>query len=92
MPSSDPQMFLLLWFVLPVWLIAGFADWLCHRATHIETTAGIKETWIHLLMFLQMGIPMLSALFLEVNALIIGFMIVLFFAMKPPRCGMSVMQ
>lgn len=44
MPSSDPQMFLLLWFVLPVWLIAGFADWLCHRATHIETTAGIKET------------------------------------------------
>lgn len=79
MPSSDPQMFLLLWFVLPVWLIAGFADWLCHRATHIETTAGIKETWIHLLMFLQMGIPILSALFLEVNAIIIGFMIVLFF-------------
>ncbi|MHA6311254.1 MULTISPECIES: diguanylate cyclase [Pantoea] len=72
-------MLLLLYFVLPVWLIAGFADWICHRATDIENTTGLKETWIHILMFLEMGLPLLSALFLEVNALVIGFMIVLFF-------------
>lgn len=79
MHHSDPQMLLLLYFVLPVWLIAGFADWLCHRATDIETTTGLKETYIHILMFLQMGLPLLAALFLDVNALVIGFMIVLFF-------------
>ena len=78
-PSSDPQMLLLLYFVLPVWLLAGFADWLCHRATNIETTTGLKETYIHILMFLEMGLPLLAALFLEINALVIAFMIVLFF-------------
>ncbi|MCP1436612.1 hypothetical protein J3D56_000048 [Erwinia persicina] len=42
MQNFDPQMLVLLYFVLPVWLIAGFADYLCHRATNIETTAGLK--------------------------------------------------
>lgn len=79
MRSLDPEMLLLLYFVLPVWLIAGFCDWICHKKTHIETTAGLKETWIHILMFLEMGLPLLSALFLDINALIIGFMIVMFF-------------
>ena len=79
MYSSDPQMLLLLYFVLPVWLIAGFADWLCHRATDIESTTGLKETYIHILMFLEMGLPLLSALFTDVNALVIAFMIVMFF-------------
>ncbi|MEM6161923.1 diguanylate cyclase [Erwinia sp. P6884] len=78
-PTSDPQMLMLLYFVLPVWLIAGFADWLCHRATDIETTTGLKETYIHILMFFEMGLPLLAALFLEINALVIAFMIVLFF-------------
>lgn len=79
MHSLDPQMLLLLYFVLPVWLIAGFADWICHRATNIETTTGLKETYIHILMFLEMGLPLLGALFLDVNALVIALMIVLFF-------------
>jgi len=79
MYHSDPQMLLLLYFVLPIWLIAGFADWLCHRATDIETTTGLKETYIHILMFLEMGLPLLAALFLDVNSLVIAFMIVLFF-------------
>ncbi|MEY8769062.1 diguanylate cyclase [Erwinia sp. ACCC 02193] len=79
MQNFDPQMMVLLYFVLPVWLIAGFADYLCHRATNIETTAGLKETFIHLLMFLEMGAPLLAALFLDINALVIGFMIVMFF-------------
>jgi len=79
MLNTDPQMLLLLWFILPVWLIAGFCDWLCHRATGIERTTGVKETWIHILMFLEMGLPLLAALFLEVNALIIAVMITMFF-------------
>jgi hypothetical protein len=34
---------------------------------------------IHLLMFAEVGLPMTAALLLEINALIIGFMIVVFF-------------
>ncbi|MGX8008925.1 diguanylate cyclase [Mesorhizobium sp. ORM8.1] len=75
---ADPVVLILMYFVLPVWLVAGFADWLCHRATHIETTTGAKESLIHLLMFAEVGVPLLAAMFLEVNALIIAVMIVAF--------------
>ena len=50
---SDPVVLILLYFILPVWLAAGFADWLCHRAAHIETTSGAKESMLHLLMFAE---------------------------------------
>lgn len=70
---------ILMYFVLPIWLLVGFADWLCHRATHIETTTGAKESLIHLLMFGEVGVPLLAALFLNVNALIIAIMIAAFF-------------
>lgn len=43
-----------------VWLVAGFADWLCHRASHIESTTGAKESLIHLLMFAEVGVPLLA--------------------------------
>ncbi|CDX54182.1 conserved membrane hypothetical protein [Mesorhizobium plurifarium] len=75
---SDPMVLILMYFVLPVWLIAGFADWLCHRATHIEATTGAKESLIHLLMFVEVGIPLLAAMFLEINALIIAVMMIVF--------------
>ncbi|TPK51667.1 MULTISPECIES: diguanylate cyclase [unclassified Mesorhizobium] len=76
---SDPTVLILMYFLLPVWLAAGFADWLCHRASHIESTTGAKESLIHLLMFAEVGIPLLAAMFLDVNALIILIMIVTFF-------------
>jgi hypothetical protein len=66
----------LMYFVLPVWLAAGFADYLCHRATSIEHTSGWKETLLHLLQLVEMAIPTLAAIFLDINALVIGIMIV----------------
>ncbi|TIQ36207.1 MAG: diguanylate cyclase [Mesorhizobium sp.] len=75
---NDPMVLILMYFVLPVWLTAGFADWLCHRATHIESTTGAKESLIHLLMFAEVGVPLLAAMFLEVNALIIAVMMIAF--------------
>jgi hypothetical protein len=63
---SDPTVLILMYFILPVWLLAGFADWLCHRASHTETTTGPKESLIHLLMFAEVGVPLLAAMFLEV--------------------------
>ncbi len=69
---------LLMYFLLPLWIAVGFADWLCHRRTDIEHTAGTKESFIHLLMFAEVGLPLLAVPFLEVNALIIGLMLVAF--------------
>src|SRR3954465_9350890 len=66
----------LMYFVLPVWAAAGFADYLCHRFSSIETTSGPKESLLHLLQFVEMAIPTLAAIFLEINALIILVMIV----------------
>src|ERR1700712_384556 len=63
---------ILMYFVLPVWLAAGFADYLCHRAASIETTSGWKESLLHLLQLAEMAIPTLAAIFLEINALIIA--------------------
>jgi hypothetical protein len=65
----------LLYFILPLWLCAGFADYLCHRASRIEETSGYKESFIHLLMFAEVAIPLLAALFFEINALVILMMI-----------------
>jgi hypothetical protein len=67
---------ILMYFILPLWLAAGFADYLCHRASSIETTSGWRETLLHLLQFGEMAIPTLAAIFLQINALVIATMIV----------------
>lgn len=58
---------MLMYFVLPLWLAAGFADYLCHRASHIEQTSGWKESVLHLAQFAEMAVPVLAALFLEIT-------------------------
>jgi hypothetical protein len=70
---------LLMYFLLPLWLAAGLADWYCHRRSDIAHTAGLKESLIHLLMFAEVGLPLLAALFLEVNAALLLFMVIMFF-------------
>jgi hypothetical protein len=57
--------------VYPLWLAAGAADWLCHRATRIERTSGSRESVYHLLLFGQMAIAVLAVLFLEVDTLVL---------------------
>jgi hypothetical protein len=76
MQSADVLRAMLMYFVLPLWLAAGFADYLCHRAAHIERTSGWRESVLHLVQFVEMGIPVLAALFLEINAGVILLMIV----------------
>jgi hypothetical protein len=75
MQTADVLRHLLMYFVLPLWLAAGFADYLCHRAAHIEHTSGWKESLLHLLQFSEMALPILAALFLEINAAVILLMI-----------------
>lgn len=66
----------LMYFILPLWLLAGFADWLCHRASRIAETAGPKESVIHLIMFVEMAIPVTAAMQFEINALILWIMLI----------------
>jgi len=62
---------LILYGLLPLWGITGFIDWCCHRATGIERTSGLKESLIHSLMGIQLGIPIVLCLIFQVNALIL---------------------
>lgn len=68
----------LLYVLLPLWLLSGLADWLCHRAAAIATTSGAKESLIHLLMLAEMGVAALAGLFLEINAIVLAIMLVAF--------------
>ncbi len=62
---------LLLYVFLPLWGIAGFADWCCHRATKIEQNSGLKESIMHAIMGIQIGIPIVLCLIYRVNVLIL---------------------
>jgi hypothetical protein len=61
---------LILFGLLPLWMIAGFVDYLCHRQSGIEHTSGVKESVLHILMGFQVGIPVFMALVFEVNVLV----------------------
>jgi hypothetical protein len=66
---------LLMYIVVPVWLLAGLADYFCHRASRIEHTSGVPETLLHLLQFALVGIPLLAALLLEINGAVLLIML-----------------
>lgn len=61
---------MILFGLLPLWMIAGFVDYLCHRATRIEHTSGVKESLLHIVMGFQVGIPVFMALVFELNVLV----------------------
>jgi hypothetical protein len=65
----------LMYVVVPVWLLAGLADYLCHRASLIERTSGVAESLLHLLQFGEVGLPLLAALFLEIDAAVLLMML-----------------
>ena len=66
----------LLFFILPLWMLAGLTDYVLHRRTRIEETAGTKESVLHALQLGEAGLPVLLALLLEINALLILFMLI----------------
>jgi len=68
---------LLMYGVVPIWLVAGLADYGCHRRSRIEWSSGLKESLLHLLQFGLVGVPLLAALLLEVNAAVLLVMLVM---------------
>src|SRR5262249_14427961 len=71
---------LILYGCLPLWLIMGFADWYCHRKSRIEETTGMRESILHAIMGIQIGLPVLLGLYCEINVLqlLIMFTILVF--------------
>lgn len=66
----------LLTVLLPIWMAAGFGDYLAHRRSGIERSSGVGESALHLLMLVQIGLPLLLALFLEITTLLFVIFIV----------------
>lgn len=54
--------------VMPIWMAAGLADWLCHRRTRIEDTSGSKESAMHLLMLGEASLPVIAGMVLEITS------------------------
>src|SRR5215212_6714061 len=77
MPS--PASFILMYLVFPLWVAAGFADWLCHRRTDIAHTSGLKENLLHLLMFAEIGVAMVAVALFEINAVVLLLVLAVFF-------------
>jgi hypothetical protein len=61
----------LLYGLLPGWFVPGLADWVMHKRTRIEDTAGTKESLIHSLMMAEVGAPIALTLRYEVNPLLL---------------------
>ncbi len=71
------NLFLLL-VLMPAWLLAGLADWWCHRRAYIEQNGGVKESLIHLVLSAQAAVAIMPAL--EINAASIANIGVMFVA------------
>ena len=70
----------LLYFVMPLWLVAGAADWWCHHRSDIERTSGTPESILHLMLLAEGGVAVLAGVFLRINALVLAVMILAFVA------------
>jgi hypothetical protein len=68
----------LLYVIVPLWLVAGFTDYVLHKRTQIEHTAGTRESLLHLLQLSEIGLPVLLGLLLEINSVILVVMLLAF--------------
>jgi len=61
--------------LFPIWLLAGVLDYWLHQRTNIAATAGPRESRLHLAQTLQVGVPVLIVLFLELNLLTLAMLV-----------------
>src|SRR4051794_36685361 len=70
---------LLGYVLLPLWLITGLVDFWTHQRTDIVSTTGVRESILHSAQSIEVGVPVLIVLFLELNGLALGVLV--FFAL-----------
>lgn len=66
---------ILVYVVLPLWVVCGFLDYLCHRASHMEQATGARESLIHWLMLAEVMLPLGLAVLFRINALLLALML-----------------
>jgi len=67
---------ILTYVVLPLWAVAGFLDYLCHRASGMTHITGARESLLHWLMLAEVMLPVSLAVFFRINALVLAIMLV----------------
>ena len=75
---QEQARFILMYVAFPLWVVAGFADWACHRRTGIALTSGLKENLLHWLMYGEIGLGMLAVGLLEINAAVLVIVFAVF--------------
>jgi hypothetical protein len=75
---QEPASLFLAYVAFPLWVAAGFADWICHLRTGIAQTSGLKENLLHLLMFGEIGLGIAAVLLLEINAAVLLLVLAIF--------------
>jgi len=83
--ETDMWRDLLMYGVLPLWVLSGLAEGWCHRRTHASAPAGPRETLYHLTLLAQMGLGGLAALWLEFNLAMLTLLLVLFLLHEATR-------
>lgn len=75
---DDPAGRLLYLGLLPAWGLPGLADWACHRRSRIEDPerGGLRESALHLVMFVEGAIPLGLTLLAETNPLVVSILAV----------------
>jgi hypothetical protein len=74
----DAALFLLMYVVFPVWVLAGLADWACHVRTRIAETSGLAENVLHWVMFAEIGAGLLAVALLELDAAVLAIVLAVF--------------
>ena len=72
----EPVWDVLAYAVLPLWVVCGFLDYLCHRSSEMTEATGPRESLIHWLMLGEVALPLLLAVFFRINALVLATMLV----------------
>ncbi len=67
----------LLYGVFPLWLLSGLTDWWCHRRADISQTSGWRESALHIAMIAELGIGVLLAVLLQINAMVLALLLIL---------------
>ena len=75
---QEPASLFLAYVAFPLWVAAGFADWICHLRTGIAQTSGLKENLLHLLMFGEIGVGIAAVVLLQINAAVLMVVLVVF--------------
>ena len=66
----------LAYVLMPIWIAAGFGDWLCHRVQRIEHSAGLRESLLHWAMIAELGVGIAAAALLEIGAGVLALLVV----------------